>query len=176
MRTQKFNHMKGGKIIGLVFFSLSIILIVAVFLLFIEMSVGIIAAISLFISVGVLLFTTYTFYKPSFTEVIFSDSGIISKTHFEKENIPMNEIKGIWYYKDTMDEEYDIVPYSEGDDLKGCMVIIGDIECFTDLDYASMSGINMLCSTFKKGYTALYYRKELDEVLKYYHRKIQNKS
>ena len=41
-----------------------------------------------------MIWFTCKYYKPAFTNVIFSDEGIISKTHFEQEKLPIDTIKG----------------------------------------------------------------------------------
>lgn len=172
MRTQKFSHMTGGKVFEIIMIILSIVLIVLFFLLLFNNLLDILSILILLASTISVIWVTCRYYKPAFTEVIFSDEGIISKTHFEQESLPIDTIKGIWYYKNNHHTE--IKPYSDTDKLKNCTIIIGDIDCFTDVEYIGLDGTTMLRDSFKKGYTTLIYRKRLKEVLKEYDYKIRH--
>ncbi|WP_293670021.1 hypothetical protein [uncultured Parabacteroides sp.] len=172
MRTQKFSHMTGGKVLETILIILAITLFVLFLILLFANALNIISMLLLLVSVMSVLWFTYKSYKPTFTDVIFSDEGIISKTHFEQEELPIDTIKGIWYYKNR--HETEIKPYSDKDKLKNCIIIIGDIDCFTDVEYIGFNGSTTLRDSFKKGYTTLVYRKRLDGVLKEYDYKIRH--
>jgi uncharacterized membrane-anchored protein YitT (DUF2179 family) len=164
MHTQKFSHMIGGKIVGTITIISAITLLVLFFMFLFANTIDILFMLILLVSVISAIWLTYKYYKPAFTDVIFSDEGIISKTHFEQEELPIDTIKGIWYYKNG--NQTCIKPYSDKDKLKNCIIIIGDIDCFTNVEYIRVNGSTMLRDSFKKGYTTLTYRKRLDGVLK----------
>lgn len=172
MHTQKFSHMAGGKILEIIMIILTIALLVIFLGLLFLNALEVISMLILLVSVISVTWYIYKNYKPAFTDVIFSDEGIISKTHFEQEELPINTIKGIWYYKNR--HETDIKPYSDKDNLKNCIIIIGDIDCFTNVEYIGLNGSTMLRDSFKKGYTTLVYRKRLNGVLKEYDYKIRH--
>lgn len=154
---------------------LTIILVGVWVILFIDKNFDFISVLVILAVIASVIWFTYKFYKPAFTDVLFSDDGIVSKTHFEQEKLSMNDIKGIWYYKNTQGGENKVKLYSGKDTYKGCVIVIGDISRFKDVEYIGLNGITLLRDSFNKGYTTLYYRKKLDEVLEYYNRKIQNK-
>lgn len=163
MRTQKFSHMTGGKVLEIIIAILTIVLLIIFLVLLFANALNVISVLILLVSVVSVVWFTYKYYKPAFTDVIFSDEGIISKTHFEQEELPIDAIQGIWYYKNG--HETDIKPYSDKDKLKNCIIIIGDIDCFTNVEYIRVNGSAVLRDSFKKGYTTLVYRKRLDGVL-----------
>lgn len=158
--------------IEIILIILTIVLIGVVGLLLFDKALDMLSILVLLVSVVSVIYFTYKYYKPAFTEVTFSDEGIISKTPFEEERLPIDAIKGIWYYKNGYKTE--IKPYSEKDNLKNCIVIIGDIDRFTDVEYIGLNGSTTLRDSFKEGYTALVYRKRLGEVLKEYDYKIRH--
>lgn len=172
MYPQKFSHMAGGKIMEIIIIILTISLLAIFLILLFANALDIISILILLVSVISIICFTYKFYKPAFTDVVFSDEGIISKTHFEQEKLPIDTIKGIWYYKNK--HEADIKPYSDKDNLKNCIIIIGDIDCFTNVEHIGLNGATVLCDSFKKGYTTLVYRKRLSGVLKDYDYKIRH--
>ncbi len=170
MRVKKFSHMKGGKVLEICLVLSVIFLIVVAFLLFRDMEVGFVSAFILLVIIGLSIRFVYRFYKPAFTDVIFSDDRILSKTHFEQSELAVNDIKGIWYYKNVRLPVLEMNPYSEEADLKGCIVVIGDLAGFDNARSMDINGSRILCDTFGKGYTTLVYRKALDEVLNHYSR------
>lgn len=172
MHTQKFSHMAGGKFLEIIIMILTIVLFVIFLLLLFANALEFMSVLILLVSVISTVWFTCRYYKPAFTDVTFSDEGIISKTHFERESLPIDTIKGIWYYKNNHQTE--IKPYSDKDKLKNCIIIIGDIDCFTNVEYIGLNGSTMLRDSFKKGYTTLVYRKRLDPVLKDLHYKIHH--
>lgn len=158
--------------IEIILIILTIVLIGVVGLLLFDNALDMLSILVLLVSVVSVIYFTYKYYKPAFTDIIFSDEGIISKTHFEEERLPIDAIKGIWYYKNGHQTE--IKPYSEKDNLKNCTIVIGDVDRFTDVEYIGLNGSTMLRDSFKKGYTTLIYRKRLEGVLKEYDYKIRH--
>ena len=72
----------------------------------------------------------------------------------------MNDIKGIWYYKNTQGGENKIKLYSGKDTYKGCVIVIGDISRFKDVKYIGLNGITLLCNSFNRDIRPyIYYRK-----------------
>lgn len=175
MHTKKFSHLKRGKAYGTFLILLTFFLVFMLIMLFIEDKADFLPALSLLLGIASFTWFTYRFYKPAFTDILFSEDGIVSKTHFEQEKLSLNDIKGIWYYKNTQGKSPEIKPYSENNSFKGCMIILGDINRFRDAGFAGLDGITLLYDSFKPGYTTLHYRKDLDEILAYYNRKIQNR-
>ena len=172
MHTQKFSHMPGGKALEIIIAILTIVLFIIFLVLLFANALSFISVLILLVSVISVIWFTYKYYKPAFTDVIFSDEGIISKTHFEQEELPIDTIKGIWYYKNG--NQTCIKPYSDKDKLKNCIIIIGDIDYFTNVEYIGLNGSSVLRDSFKRGYTTLVYRKKLDGVLKEYDYKIRH--
>jgi len=175
MRTQKFNHMKGGKILGSFLILLTFGLFFVIYLLFTEKSVDFISTIFLLCTTGTIVWVVYKFYKPSFSEVIFSDTNIVSKTHFETETLNLEDIKGIWFLTDPHEQSSIEIYSQDNKPPKNSMVIIGDIEYFEGAQYFGLNMAATLHDSFSNGYTAINYRKELDEVLDYYFRKIKER-
>lgn len=174
MRVQKFNHMPGGKVFGVIFVVLGIALVGLSILLIMAKNIDILSVLVLLVSVVCVIWFAYKFYKPGFTEIIFSEDGIVSKTPFEEERLSLDDIKGIWYYVNRQTSEHEILPYSEDTVLKSnCVVIIGDLDYFSGVEYVGMNGMMILHDSFKKGYTTLCYRKKLGAILNYYRDKIQ---
>ena len=164
MHTQKFSHMVGGKILEVIMVISAIALLVLFLMFLFADALDVIPMLILLVSVISVIWFTCKYYKPAFTNVIFSDEGIISKTHFEQEKLPIDTIKGIWYYR--CGHETEIKPYSDKDKLKNSIIIVGDIDCFTNVEHIGLNGSTVLRDSFKNGYTTLVYRKRLDRVLK----------
>lgn len=174
MRTQTYTHMRGGKILSSILVLLTIGLIGLVYLLFTEKSVDFLSIIMILAAVGTIAWVTYKFYKPGFTDIIFHEDGIISKTHFEREELRIEDIEGIWFLQ-TPNEDGTIEEYSPTEKVpKNSLIVIGSINCFYGAEYFGLNGpASTLHDTFDQGYTAIHYRKELDEVLEYYYHKIK---
>lgn len=175
MHTQQFSHMRGGKIFGTILILLSFFLIATLTMVFVEKAANLFTLVILLTGTTSFAWFTYKFYKPAFTDVVFSEDGILSKTLFEWEKLSPEDLKGIWYYRNKQGVKPDIKPYAKGENLKGCVLILGDIERFEDAGFIGLDGITLLHDSFKPGYTTLHYRKKLDEILAHYHRKIQKR-
>lgn len=177
MESQKINHMQGGKVLAVTLIVSAISLVVVSVFLIIDKYLDFISIITLLFCNVTVMWLAYKFYKPGFTEVICSENGIVSKTNFEQEKLSLEDIKGIWYYKNNQSEQVEIKPYSKNNEsLKGTVIIIGDIDFFKDVEFSGINGATILRDSFKKGYTTLHYRKSLDKVLNYYMQKIESRS
>ncbi len=171
---KKLDHVKGGKILELVLVLLAIALVAVVILLFKSKSIGFIAGIMILVTTGSIIWLVYKYYKPAFTEITFYKDSIVSKTHFESEELSVKNIKGIWFITHPKSEE--VYTFSPNNfPTKGSLVLIGDIDYFNDAEYVGLNGITALCDSFSEGYTTLYYRKELDDILMYYFNKINSR-
>lgn len=151
------------------------ILVVMCFLMIWGKKVDFISALSFLAAVVGVGWLIYKLYKPTFTDLSFSDDGIVSKTHFERAELSLEKIKGIWYLSCKETESKYIKPYSEEADLRGCVIIFGDIDCFVNVEYVGVGGMNVVRDSFKEGYTTIQYRKSLNEMLQYYNSKIKNR-
>lgn len=175
MQDQKFSHLQSGKTLGITFIILDILLIGV----FISMIIfGKFHLLHILLSGAItIIFTNlvYNIYKPGFTDIIFSTDGIISKTPFEQQKLTIDDIKGIWYFKQKECENIILKSYSEQCNLEGCIVVIGDRNRFLNAETVGM-GFMMLKDTFNPGYTSLFYRKDLDEILENYNLQIQKRS
>lgn len=183
MQEQKFSHLRSGKALGITLIILQIALIgvgIALFISSTDPGFRTLISSSMpqilrLLTGGVVtigfMFLLYRFYKPGFTDVIFSTKGIISRTPFEQQELSIDNIKGIWYFRQNECENIILKPYSKQENLKGCIVVIGDRNRFLNVETVGM-GFMMLKDAFNPGYTSLFYRKGLDEVLEYYNHQI----
>lgn len=99
MQTQKFSHIRGSKAMEIIL----IIVVIAVssfaIFLIIEDNVSFLSTVSMLLAIGVFIWLAYKCYKPTFTDIIFSETGILSKTNFESEKLELNDIKGIYFLR-----------------------------------------------------------------------------
>ena len=167
--------MKGGAALEIFLIVATIAIMVLAVLLIMDGKCNFMFGITLLISIGSMIWLSTQYYKPAFTEITFLDDGIVTKSGSEQQKLTINDIQGIWYFKISQGAEAEIMEYSEDASLKGSIVVIGDIEYFAEIDFVGLNGMSMLRDSFKQGYTTIYYRKELKEILSYYHRKIQNR-
>ena len=174
MKAQQFGHLKGGVAIGIIFIALAIIIVGVIILLLMNNVLSSVKyTILIFGAFGVALWVIARMCRAMFTVVTFSESEIASKTLFMSDTLKVSDVKGIWTlrhpYNGMEAESYTLGLDSK--QLKGRLVIIGDIKHFDDARFMASS----LVDSFAYGYTALYYRKDLDDVLAYYYKKIKER-
>ena len=178
MKEQKFTHVQGGKILGILLIITCVCLILGVIYFFAKRSVDFITAASLVALIIATIWLTFKAFKPMFTNIIFEENRIKSQCLSQKEELSLQEIKGIWYFQTTeFGKRKTIIPYTEKEKPdKNSVIILGDIDYFENAEFV-LIGHALLVDSFKDGYTSLHYRKKLDSVLDYYLKKIkENKS
>lgn len=173
MRTQKVAYMKGGKFLGSLIIVLSISVVILLIVLFKEKNVHLVTAISFMAAAGALVWAGFKLYKPTFTDIIFSEDKIIGKSGMESEEIMINDMEGIWFFTSTPDEIKFNVFSPTNRPSKGSVIIFGKLACFDNASFIKFSGPPFLRDSFLKGYIAINYRKELDGILDYYYSKIK---
>ena len=75
MHTQKFSHMVGGKILEVIMVISAIALLVLFLMFLFADALDVIPMLILLVSVISVIWFTCKYYKPAFTNVIFSDEG-----------------------------------------------------------------------------------------------------
>jgi len=168
--------MKGGKIVGTLLILLPISLAVVMIILFLEKNPGFMALIILLLALGTFIWLAYKFYKPGFTEIIFSGTDITSKTYSESEVLELDDIKGIWFLKHPHQDAIAEIYNPNKRPPKNSLIIIGDIQYFDGAQYFGLDSATTLHDSFSYGYTSIHYRKELDEILDYYFYKINERN
>lgn len=174
MQTQKFSHIRGGKVLEIILIIVTSAVSAFAIFLIIEENIKFLSAVIILFSIGVFIWLTYKCYKPTFTDIIFSETSIISKTNFEKEKLNIGDIKGIYFLR-TPYKGAQIEIYSPNNPLpKDCLILIGNIKSFEGATFFGLLGSSsILHDSFSKGYTTILYRKKLDPILEYYYRKIK---
>lgn len=180
MEPLKINHMPGGKVLAVILFILVIVLFFAAIALFLapHVSVGFIAGIALIVAVASCIWLAYKFYKPGFTDVLFTEEGIISKTPSERSELRIEDMKSIWITKLPVGhhpfEEYG--PHNLAE--KNTLIYFGDIDYFDGASFFGLMGApSTLHDTFTDDYATIYYRKGkgMDEFFEYYYKKIKER-
>lgn len=175
METQKFSHIRGGKALEIILIIVLIAVSALAIFLIIEDNVSFWSAVSMILALGIFIWLAYKCYKPTFTDIYFSETGIVSKTNFESEELSLNDIKGIYFlrvpYKNAKIETYSPSNLPPKDSL----IVIGNIKYFDGAHFFGLLGSgSILHDSFSKGYTSIQYRKKLDPVLDYYYKKIRS--
>lgn len=180
MQQLKLNHMPGGKVLAIILIILVVGLIFAAIALFLapHISVGFFAGITLIIAVGTFVWLAYKFFRPGFTEVIFTPEGIISKIPSERAEMRVEDMKGIWMISLPI-EHNGFERYSPSNALrKNTLLLFGDVEAFDGATtFGLMGAPGTLYDTFDNDYATIYYRKNkgIDEFVDLYYRKIKER-
>lgn len=180
MQTLKLNHMPGGKVLAVILIALVVILIGAVIALFLtpHISIGFVPGIMIIVAVGGSIWLAYKFFKPGFTEVIFTKDGIISKTPSLESQMRVKDMKGIWLISLPI-EQNEFEEYGPNNRLrKNTLVLFGDVRAFEGATTFGLVGTpGTLYDTFGDNYATIYYRKNkgIDEFVELYYKKIQER-